>query len=73
MSIDKLSSVTTIQTLPYSGRVTGVWDGSSPGLATITLNLIQKADERFYICKLVPGSLGAVPVYDIVQLLVVGK
>ena len=73
VSINKLTTVTTIQTLPYSGRVSGFWDGSSPGQATFTLNLIQKADERFYICRLVPDSLGASSVYDTVQLLIVGK
>ncbi len=73
VSIDKFMTVTTIQTLPYSGRVSGVWDGSSPGQATFTLSSIQKADERFFICKLEPYSLAEVPVYDTVQLLVIGK
>ena len=73
VSIDKHMSVTTIQTLPYSGRVSGVWDGNSPGQATFTLNSIQKADERLYICKLEPDSLVAVAVYDTVDFLVLGK
>ena len=73
VSINKLSIVTTITNSPYSGRVSGFWDGSSPGQATFTLNSIKKADERFYICKLTPDSLAASPVYDTVQLLVVGK
>lgn len=73
VSIDKLMQVTTIQTLPYSGRVSAAWDGSSPGQVTFTLSSIQKGDERLYICKLVPDSLVAVSVYDTVQLLVLGK
>ena len=72
-SIDKLQTITTIQNPPYSGRVSGIWDGSSPGQATFTLNSIQNADERFYVCRLTPGSLDEPDVYDTVQLLVVGK
>ena len=73
ISIDKLQTITTIQNAPYSGRVSGIWNGSSPGQATFTLNSVQKADERFYVCKLAPDRLEALDVYDIVQLLVVGK
>ena len=73
VSIDKLQTIVTIQNSPYSGRVSGDWDGSSLGQATFTLNSIQKADERFYVCKLSPESVAAQPVYDTVQLLVVGK
>ena len=68
---DKTSTSTTDP--PYSGRVSGAWDGSSPGQATFTLNSIQKADERSYICVLWPKSSFKSPVYDSVQLLVVGK
>ena len=57
----------------YSGRVSGAWDGSSPGQATFTLNSIQKADERSYACRLGPDSLIVPSVYDSVQFLVVGK
>jgi len=57
----------------YSRRVSGAWDGSSPGQATFTLNSIQKADERLYMCRLGPESLSVLPVYDSVQLLVGGK
>ena len=73
VSIDKSTTVTTIINSPYSGRVSGVWDGNSPGQATFTLNSIQNADERFYICRLDPDSFPAVAVFDTVQLLVVGK
>ena len=73
ISIDKLQTINTIQNPPYSGRVSGIWNGSSPGQATFTLNSIQKADERFYVCNLTPGSLDEPDVYDTVQLLVVGK
>ena len=73
ISIDKVQTITTIQNPPYSGRVSGIWDGSSPGQATFTLNSIQKADERFYVCRLIPGSLDEPLVSDTVQLLVVGK
>ena len=73
VTLDKFSRITTIQK-PYSGRVSGVWDGSIPGQVTFTLEPIQKADERFYMCILEPHSLvGGSPVYDTVQLLVVGK
>jgi len=73
VSIDKLQTITTVQNPPYIGRVSGDWDGISPGQATFTLNSIRKADERFYICQLLPESLAEQPVYDTVQLLVVGK
>ena len=73
ISIDNLQTITTIQNPSYSGRVSGIWDGSSPGQATFTLTSIQKADERFYVCKLSPDSLDATVVYDTVQLLVLGK
>ena len=73
ISIDKVQTIRTIQNPPYSGRVSGIWDGSSPGQATFTLNSIQKADERFYVCKLTPDRLDVFDVFDTVQLLVVGK
>ena len=73
ISIDKLQTINTIQNSPYSGRVSGIWNGSSPGQATFTLNSIQKADERFYVCRLTPGSLDEPLVSDTVQLIVVGK
>ena len=73
VSIDKLQTITTIQNLPYSGRVSGAWDGSNPGQATFTLNSIQKGDGRLYSCKLAPESLSVAPIYDTVQLLVLGK
>ena len=68
---DTTSTITT--TPPYSGRVSGAWDGSSPGRATFTLNSIQKGDERSYIGVLWPKRSFQLPVYDWVQLLVVGK
>ena len=73
ISIDKLQTITAIQNPPYSGRVSGIWDGSSPGQATFKLNSIQKADERFYVCRLIPDRLDVLDVYDTVQLLVEGK
>ena len=73
VSIDKLQTITIIQNPPYSGRVSGAWDGSNPGQATFTLNSIQKGDGRLYSCKLAPESLSAATIYDAVQLLVVGK
>ena len=73
ISIDKLPTITTIQNPPYSGRVSGIWDGSSPGQATFTLSSIQKADERFYVCTLRPANLAEPEIPDTVQLLVVGK
>ena len=68
---DTTSSITTNP--PYNGRVSGLWDGSSPGQATFTLKAIQKADERSYICVLGPASIFELPVHDLVQFLVVGK
>ena len=73
VSIDKLQTISTIQNPPYSGRVSGDWDGSSPGQVTFTLNSIKKTDERFYVCRLSPESLLAQSAYDTVQLTVVGK
>ncbi|XP_020610368.1 uncharacterized protein LOC110048950 isoform X2 [Orbicella faveolata] len=73
VSIDKLQTIATTQNPPYSGRVSGEWNGSSPGRATFRLSSIQKADEMFYVCRLTPESLVELPVYDTVQLLVVGK
>ena len=73
VSIDKLQIITTIQNSPYSGHVSGDWDGISPGQATFTLSSIQKADQKFFVCRLTPERLGRQPVYDTVQLLVVGK
>ena len=72
VTIDKLQTITTIQSPPYSGRVSGDWDGSSPGQATFTLNSIQKADERFYVCKLTPDNVAAPFLSDTVQL-IIGK
>ena len=68
---DKTSTITSNPL--YSRRVSGAWDGDSPGQATFTLNSIQKADEWLYMCRLVPESFIAPPVYDSVQLLVGSK
>ena len=73
VSINKLQTIAITQNPLYSVRVRGDWNGSSPGQATFTLNSIQKADERFYVCQLSPDSLSGQPVYDTVRLLVVGK
>ena len=73
VTVDKFATVTTTTDSPYNGRVNGVWDGRSPGQATFTLSSIQKADEKSYICNLSPKRFGALPVFDTVQLLVVGK
>ncbi|KAL9964789.1 hypothetical protein ACROYT_G028474 [Oculina patagonica] len=67
VSIDKVTTVTTIKNSPYSGRVSAVWNGSSPGLVTFTLDSIQMADERLYICRLGPDRLDVASVYDTVQ------
>ena len=73
VTIRKDTTSTIITNSPYSGRVSGAWDGSTPGQATFTLNSIQKVDERSYTCRLGPDSLFESSVYDSVQLLVVGK
>lgn len=71
--VNKDTTATPNTNPPYRGRVSGVWDGSSPGRATFSMNAIQKADERSYMCSLAPKRLGALPVFDLVRLLVVGK
>ena len=73
VSIDKLQTITTIYNGPYRGRVSGNWDGSSPGQATFILNSVQKPDERFYVCTLTPESILGQLVQDTFQLIVVGK
>ena len=73
VTVRKDTTSTTVTNPPYSGRVSGVWDGSSPGQVNFTLNLIQKSDARLYLCRLIRESRFEVPVYDQVQLLVVGK
>jgi len=73
VSIDKFQPIPIIHNPPYTGRVSGNWNGSSPGQVTFALHSVQKADERFYVCKLSLESIAAQPVYDTVQLLVVGK
>ncbi|XP_078379852.1 uncharacterized protein LOC144662794 isoform X4 [Oculina patagonica] len=70
VNVDKFMKVTPITNSSYSGRVSGVWNGSSPGQVTFTLDSIQKADERFYICRLGPEKLEVAHVYDSVKLLV---
>ena len=70
VSIDNLQTITTIQNSPYSGRVSGDWDGSSPGQATFTLNSVKKTDERFYVRMLLPDRLDEPSVYDTVQLII---
>jgi len=72
VSINMLQT-TVIQNSPYSGRVSGEWNGISPGQVTFRLSSIQKADERFYICQLTSQKLAVQIAYDTVQLLVVGK
>ena len=73
VQIDKILTVVKTTNPPYSGRVSGVWNGSSPGQVTFTLNSIQKADERLYVCKIIPDVLGDPEDVDTVELLVVGK
>ena len=73
VSIDKLQTITTIDNGPYSGRVSGNWDGSSPGHATFTLNSVQKPDEKFYVCTLAPENVLGQLVPDTFQLIVEGK
>lgn len=73
VTVRKDTTSTITSDPPYSRRVSGAWDGSSPGQATFTLNSIKKADERLYMCRLGPESLSVLPIYDSVQLLVGGK
>ena len=73
VSIDKLNTITTIANSPYNGRVSGAWNGSSPGQVTFTLKSIQMSDERLFACWLVPDRLEVASVYDTVQLFVLGK
>ena len=73
VSKDKTLQVTTITNSPYSGRVSVVWNGRSPGQVTFTLNLIRMTDEGSYICRLTPVTLGDISRTDTVQLIVSGK
>ena len=72
ISINKLQ-VTTIQNSPYSGRVSVVWKGTSPGQVTFTLDLIRMTDEESYTCTLLPSDSGQIRRFDTVQLIVLGK
>ena len=73
VSIDKALQVNTITNSPYSGRVSAVWNGKSPGQVTYTLNLIRMTDEGSYICRLIPVALDEIQRTDTVQLIVLGK
>ena len=53
VSKDKTLQVTTTTNSPYSGRVSAVWSGRSPGQVTFTLNLFRMTDEGSYICRLI--------------------
>ena len=64
---------TITKDVSYSGRLSGVWNGSSPGQATFTLNSIQKEDKGLYLCKLVPDKIELTEIHDTVKLIVVGK
>ena len=57
----------------YIGRVSGVQYGSIPGKVVFSLNSIQMADERSYVCYLTPNVLGARIETDVVKLVVLGK
>ena len=73
ISINKLLQVSTGTNSPYSGRVSAVWNGKSPGQVTFTLNLIRMTDEGFYTCKLKPvDDLQKTP-SDTLRLIVLGK
>ena len=73
VTIDKFSTVITTEKPPYSGRMSGFWDGKSPGQATFTLNSTQKDDERVYMCKIAEGGLDGQNNFDTVKLLLLGK
>ena len=73
ISINKIFQVTTITNSPYSGRVSVVWNGKSPGQITFTLNLIRMTDEGSYTCTLIPSDSGQIRRIDTVQLTVMGK
>lgn len=57
----------------YNGRVTGSWDGKTPGQVTFTLSSIKEDDNKIFLCQLTPESLFDSVVYDTVQLIIRGK
>ena len=73
ISINKLLQVSTGINSPYSGRVSAVWNGKSPGQVTFTLNLIRMTDEGPYTCKLKPVDFLQITPSDTLQLIVLGK
>ena len=73
ISINKVLQVSTGINSPYSGRVSAVWNGKSPGQVTFTLNLVRITDEGFYMCKLKPVDDFQNSPSDTLQLIVLGK
>ena len=73
ISINKLLQVSSGTNSPYSGRVSAVWNGKSPGQVTFTLNLIRMTDEGSYTCKLKPVDDFQNIISDTLQLIVLGK
>ena len=57
----------------YDGRVTGSWDGTTPGQVTFTLSSIKEDDNKIFLCQLTPESLLDSVVYDTVQLVIRGE
>ena len=73
ISINKLLQVFTGTNSLYSGRVSAVWNGKSPGQVTFTLNSIRMTDEGSYTCKLKPVDFLQTTPSDTLQLIVLGK
>ncbi|XP_022807773.1 tyrosine-protein kinase receptor Tie-1-like isoform X2 [Stylophora pistillata] len=58
---------------PYVGRISAVWNGSSPGQITFMLNLTRVRDKGYYSCKLLPEDILDPTSYENVLLVVLDK
>lgn len=57
----------------YNGRCFGSWNQKSPGQVNFTLNPIKEVDNQVFIFKFVPSDPSASEVFEVVQLIVIGK
>ena len=57
----------------YTGRVSGSWDGKSPGQITFTLTSIKEVDNRIFLCQFKPTTILFKTKYDRMKLIVRGK
>ena len=57
----------------YNGRRFGNWSQPSPGQVKFTLDPIKAVDNQVFIFKFVPSDPSASEVFEVVQLIVIGK